>query len=104
VNQHEQAKLTTACSNLHLHTHIKRLHPDRLLPTTQLLDPLTIPKFVNQLDQPPPVYIPTNVTDGSGKLIHQEYIVKVSEFTQQILPTATANGAPWVWTHEGLGI
>jgi len=74
---------------------------------TQLLDPLTTPKFVNQLAQLPPVYVPTNVTDGSGKLIRQEYIVKVSEFTQQILPTATASGAPTgfgptkVWGYEG---
>jgi spore coat protein A len=73
----------------------------------QLLDPLTSPKFVNQLDQPPTVYVPNNVTDTSGKLIRQEYTVKASEFTQQILPTATANGAPTgfgptkVWGYEG---
>ena len=73
----------------------------------QLLDPLTIPKFVNQLDQPPTVYIPNNVTDNTGKLIRQEYTVKVSEFTQQILPTTTANGAPTgfgptkVWGYQG---
>src|SRR3989337_1750663 len=73
----------------------------------QLLDPLTIPKFVNQLDQPPTVYIPNNVTDNTGKLIRQEYTVKVSEFTQQILPTTTANGSPTgfgptkVWGYQG---
>src|SRR4030065_1815104 len=50
----------------------------------QLLDPLTIPKFVNQLDQSPTVYIPNNVTDNTGKIIRQEYTVKGSEFTQQI--------------------
>jgi hypothetical protein len=60
----------------------------------QLIDSLTIPKFVNQLDQPPTVYVPNNITDSSGNLIRQEYTVKVSEFIQQILPSQTANGAP----------
>jgi FtsP/CotA-like multicopper oxidase with cupredoxin domain len=75
--------------------------------TNQLLDPLTIPKFVNQLDQPPAIFVPTNVTDASGNLIRQEYTVKVSEFTQQILPTVTADGKPTgfgpttVWGYEG---
>lgn len=75
--------------------------------TPQIIDPLTIPKFVNQLDGPPPVYVPNNVTGASGNLIRQEYTVKASEFTQQILPTAYANGTPTgfastkVWGFEG---
>jgi spore coat protein A len=75
--------------------------------TTQLLDPSTIPKFVNQLNQPPSVFVPTNVTDKSGNLIRQEYTVNVSQFTQQILPTETADGKPTrfgattVWGYEG---
>jgi spore coat protein A len=75
--------------------------------TTQLLDPTTIPQFVNQLTQPPSVFVPTNVTDKSGSLIRQEYTVNVSEFTQQILPTVTADGNPTgfgptkVWGYEG---
>jgi spore coat protein A len=60
----------------------------------QLLDPFTIPKWVNQLDGPLPVYVPTNITDGSGNLIRQDYVVNVTEFYQQILPTADANGNP----------
>lgn len=75
--------------------------------TTQLLDPAAIPKFVNQLIGPPPVYTPNNVTDNSGKLIRQEYTVKVSEFRQQILPNTKADGSPTgfaatkVWGYQG---
>src|SRR5512136_83292 len=61
--------------------------------TLQLIDPLAIPQFVNQLDQAPAVYMPTNVTDSGGKLVRQDYVVTVSEFTQQILPTVNAEGA-----------
>ncbi len=75
--------------------------------TPQLFDPLSIPKFVNQINGPPPVYTPAPVNDNSGKLIRQDYTVKVSEFTQQILPTHDASGAPTnfpttkVWGYEG---
>jgi spore coat protein A len=62
--------------------------------TTQVIDPATIPKFVNQLDQPPPVFAPENVTDKSGNLIRQEYTVKASEFKQQMLPAVDASGNP----------
>src|SRR4030065_2861162 len=58
------------------------------------LDPLTIPQWVNQLEGPPPVYVPTNITDSSGKLIRQEYTVKASQVNQQILPTTDANANP----------
>ena len=54
--------------------------------TVTNLDPLTIPKFVNQLTGPPPVYTPTNVTDCNGKVIRQDYCVDMDEKTQQILP------------------
>ena len=83
------------------------LDPAVFSQTTQLLDPTTIPQFVNQLTQPPSVFVPTNVTDKSGSLIRQEYTVNVSEFTQQILPTVTADGNPTgfgptkVWGYEG---
>lgn len=76
--------------------------------TPQILDPSNIPKFVNQLNEPPPTYTPTNVTDDSGKLIRQEYTVSVTQFTQQMLPTATPDGAPTgfaatkVWGYSGL--
>jgi len=76
--------------------------------TPQILDPSNIPKFVNQLNQPPPTYTPTNVTDDSGKLVRQEYTVGVTQFTQQMLPAATADGTPTgfaatkVWGYSGL--
>jgi FtsP/CotA-like multicopper oxidase with cupredoxin domain len=59
-----------------------------------ILDPLTIPKWVNQLDGPPPVYVPTNVTNIYGEVIRQDYVVSVAESYQQILPTVDANGNP----------
>ena len=64
------------------------------MPTLTILDPSAIPKWVNQLEGPPPVYIPTNVVDSSGKVIRQDYVVNVTEFYQQILPTVDVKGNP----------
>ena len=81
--------------------------PVAISQTPQLLDPLTIPQFVNQLDQPPSVFTPTNITDDLGNLIQQEYTISVSEFTQQMLPAVTADGKPTgfgptkVWGYVG---
>jgi len=66
-----------------------------------LLNPLTIPKWVNQITGPPPVYVPTNVTDKkSGILLEQDYTITVTSFMQQILPP----GFPMtpVWGYGGL--
>jgi spore coat protein A len=74
--------------------------------TAELLDPLTIPQWINQLEGPPPVYTPTNITEN-GKLIRQEYVVTVTEFNQQVLPTVDAEGTPTgfgstkVWGYGG---
>jgi FtsP/CotA-like multicopper oxidase with cupredoxin domain len=71
------------------------------------LDPLTIPKWTNQLDSHIAVYVPKNVTDSQGNVIRQEYVVSVSEFYQQILPTVDSNGNPTgykpskVWGYGG---
>jgi FtsP/CotA-like multicopper oxidase with cupredoxin domain len=84
------------------------LTPASYAQTPQILDPSTIPKFINQLNQPPPTYTPTNITDDSGKLIRQEYTVSVTQFTQQMLPTTNAAGVPTgfattkVWGYSGL--
>jgi FtsP/CotA-like multicopper oxidase with cupredoxin domain len=43
-----------------------------------LLDPTTIPKWENTITGPPPVYVETS---------KNYYVVNVSQFTQQILPT-----------------
>jgi FtsP/CotA-like multicopper oxidase with cupredoxin domain len=59
-------------------------------PAPVLLDPKTIPKYVNQITGPPPVYVPV-----SGN-----YEVNVTNFSQQVLP------APFplttVWGYGGL--
>ena len=100
---HWSLVLTLFCSIIILFSII----PASFSQTPQLLDPLTIPKFINQLDQPPFVFTPMNVTDNTGTLIRQEYIVDVSAFTQQILPTVTADSKPTgfgptpVWGYEG---
>jgi hypothetical protein len=62
--------------------------------TPNLIDPQTIPKWVNQLYKAPPIYVPNNVTDNSGKLIRQDYVVGVREFMQQILPVMDSSGNP----------
>ncbi len=51
--------------------------PTRAAQSEALLDPTTVPKYVNQLTGPPPVYVPT---------IGNEYRVAVTAFDQQILP------------------
>jgi spore coat protein A, manganese oxidase len=59
-----------------------------------LLDPTTIPKYVNQLDTPK-VYEPTavidSVTGGTGHAYH----VTMSEFEQQVLPPGYPTTTVW---------
>lgn len=68
-------------------------------PAPMLLDPKIIPKYVNQLDAPPPVYVPefSNAT-------HEYYTVDVTEFYQQILPNIPGLGLlpTKVWGYGGL--
>ena len=76
--------------------------------TIGLLNPLSIPKWVNQLTGPPPVFLPINVTDANGKVIRQDYVVNITQFNQQILPTVDSNGNPTgfgettVWGYGGI--
>ena len=56
-----------------------------------LLDPKTIPKYVNQINGPPPVYVPV-----SGNY----YEVNVTSFSQQVLPAPMAMTP--VWGYGGL--
>jgi len=58
-------------------------------PNPVLLDPETIPKYVNQLVAAIPVYEPTNVTDGSGNTVQQDYTINMTYFREQILPLGT---------------
>jgi spore coat protein A, manganese oxidase len=60
-------------------------------PSSNLIDPQSIPQWTNQLVIPP-VYVPQNVTNNSGSLTRQKYSVEVSQFEQQILPTIDSNG------------
>jgi spore coat protein A len=58
------------------------------------LDPLTIPKYQNQLVIPP-VYVPTYSIDWeTGKLV-QNYHVDMSAFYQQILPSGFPQTPVW---------
>jgi len=60
-------------------------------PSGPLLDPTAIPKYVNQLTGPPPVFVPVK---------GNEYCVTVSSFYQQILPPPLP--MTQVWGYGGL--
>lgn len=65
------------------------------------LDPASIPKFVNQLSGPPPVYVPELVLDPvTGAVVSHNYTVTVTEFYQQVLPSSLP--ATKVWGYGGL--
>lgn len=60
------------------------------------LNPLKIPKFVNQLHGPPPVFVPTwEERDGNGTLVKQHYDVSMLSFEQQILPSTFPMTSVW---------
>jgi len=65
--------------------------PVREGPSGLILDPKTIPKFVNQLAGPPPVFVPVK---------GNEYCVTVTSFDQQILPPPLP--MTHVWGYGGL--
>ncbi len=71
------------------------------------LDPLSIPKYTNQLVIPP-VYVPHWNYDYKTRQWVQEYKVDMTEFYEQILPTVDANGAATgfdqtkVWGYGGI--
>lgn len=65
-----------------------------------LLDPTTIPKYVNQLTGPPPVYVPTVIRGRGGEVIRHEYTVLMLSFEQQILPPGYP--ATPVWGYGGI--
>ncbi len=65
-----------------------------------LIDPCSIPKFVNQLAIPS-VFKPTIVTDPvTGKEISHNYTITMTEFKQQILPPGFPETV--VWGYEGI--
>lgn len=65
-----------------------------------LLDPLTIPKYENQLTGPLPVYEPTLVM-SNGKVVKYEYNATMSAFMEQMLPPSMNLLTP-VWGFGGL--
>ena len=73
-------------------------------PVAVTIDPKTIPKYVNQLTGPPPVYVPEHVDTVTGT---EYYTVDMTAFAQQILPTVDALGNPTgfgatnVWGYGG---
>ena len=70
------------------------------------LDPLSIPKYTNQLVIPP-TYVPKMTYDKETGKRTQEYTVYMNEFYEQILPTIDENGDPTgfdqtlVWGYGG---
>ncbi len=81
--------------------------PLLLIPPTKAavapLDPTTIPKYVSPLIASIPVYTPTNVYDINNNLIRQDYIVNVTQFTEQILPSGFPTTTVWGYggvTHD----
>jgi len=74
-------------------------------PNPALLNPTTIPKYVNQLVIPP-VYVPINVTNATGGVIRQDYRINMTYFRQPILPLGTPlvgnlDGKTLVWGYQG---
>ena len=64
---------------------------------TGLLDPLSIPKWVNQITGPPPVYVPTPVYDDDGNLVSHDYRVEMTELDQQLLPPGFPKTHVWAY-------
>lgn len=76
--------------------------PDAAVPLG-ILDPLKIPKYVNQLTGPPPVWIPTEVRDAeSGDVIEQSYSIEMTESVQQILPAPLPETPIWCYAGEAM--
>ena len=60
------------------------------------IDPTSIPKWVNQLDSPPPVWVPDSETyDDEDNLVSQNYTIAMRSFEQQLLPTGYATTPVW---------
>ncbi len=96
-----QKKLATLVVLLAIATIVFASSASVFAPTgPRLLDPTTIPKWVNQLAGAPPVYVPTNVTDEDGNVIRQDYTIRMLRQVQQILPLGYPKTT--VWGYGGL--
>ena len=61
-----------------------------------ILEPLSIPKWVNQITGPPPVYVPTPVYED-GTLVSWDYQVQMTELDQQLLPAPLPKTHIWAY-------
>jgi FtsP/CotA-like multicopper oxidase with cupredoxin domain len=61
----------------------------------EFLEPETIPKYVNEITGPPPVYTPRTIGGREGEPPRHEYRVHMMEFEQQILPEGYPETAVW---------
>jgi spore coat protein A len=67
------------------------------------LDPMSIPKWENQLLADIPVYMPIEtVRDALGNVIGEKYYVNVTQFTESILPASMNLPATIVWGYGGI--
>lgn len=73
--------------------------PSVQMTSVSALDPSAIPKYVNQLAGPPPVYVPIIVKDSNGNVVSHEYTVGVGSFIQQVLPAPLPKTN--VWSYGG---
>jgi len=64
-----------------------------------LLDPLTIPKYENQLDGPMPAFVPKLIIENN-QVVRHEYNITMTAFNQQILPPSMNLTTP-VWGYGG---
>ncbi|MEN6341012.1 MAG: multicopper oxidase domain-containing protein [Methanospirillum sp.] len=60
----------------------------------ELLDPMTIPKYVNQLETQK-IYVPTVIDDPSGNGTAHAYHITMAEFEQQVLPPGMPKTTMW---------
>ena len=64
-------------------------------PKPMLLDPTTIPKWVNQLAGPPPAYVPKEIMNEDGEVIQHEYAIRMLLKNQQVLPPRYPKTLVW---------
>jgi len=68
------------------------------------INPLSIPKWVNQITGPPPVYVPTVVTDPQTGLTTDEYRIEVTTGIQQILPAPLPQTPIWCYAGNAVDL
>jgi FtsP/CotA-like multicopper oxidase with cupredoxin domain len=70
-----------------------------------IINPFTIPKWVNQISGPPPVYTATHVLDDQTGLMTDEYVISAAPSVQQLLPAPLPKTPVWAYggiAHDAL--